>query len=291
MKSRIADFTLLIVTFFWGSTFVIVQNAIRVFPVFDFLGVRFTVAGILMLVITISLPNVRKYLYSRSIWMAGFILAIWLFAGYAFQTVGLLYTSPAQSGFITGLSVVLVPIFGLILLRHRPSKGVLVGVLLATLGLFLLSYVRGQGLQFGDVLTFLCAIAFAIQIVFVGHYAKKYHPMPLAAIQIFFVGVLSLLTALLNHSAPKLMTSLWLQPAVISGLVITILFATIIAYFAQLIFQKYTSANHAALIFSAEPVFAALTAYFYAGDTLSLQSVVGCVLILAGMLIAEFMTN
>lgn len=288
MKRFLADCILLAVTFAWGATFVVVQDAIRVFPVFNFLGLRFTLSGLIMIACVAIVPRFRKQLYNKRLWLIGTWLGLWLFTGYALQTVGLLYTTPAKSGFITGLSVVLVPAFSLFILHHKPSIGVWLGVLCATIGLFFLSYQPRGGFNIGDILTFFCAIAFAIQIVAVGKYAERFSPFPLAAVQILVVGILSIIGAFFAGTAQSTFGAGWMQPSVWEGLVICILFATILAYFAQMVIQKYTTPTRTALIFSAEPVFAALTAYFFAGDKIGLSGLIGCGLIFAGMLIAEF---
>ncbi len=288
MKRIFADSILLAVTFAWGATFVVVQDAIRVFPVFNFLGLRFTLSGLIMIACVIIVPKFRQQLYNKRLWLTGAWLGLWLFAGYALQTVGLLYTTPAQSGFITGLSVVLVPALSLVILHHKPSMGVWLGVVCAAIGLFFLSYQPHRGFNVGDILTFFCAVAFAVQIVAVGKYAERFSPLALAAVQILVVGILSLISAFFAGTASSTFGPGWMQPSVWEGLVICILFATILAYFAQMVIQKYTTPTRTALIFSAEPVFAALTAYLFASDKIGLSGLIGCALILAGMLIAEF---
>ena len=288
MKRSFADLLLLAVTFAWGATFIVVQDAIRVFPVFDFLGLRFMLAGLIMIVCVLIVPGFRKQLYNRRLWLVGMWLGLWLFTGYALQTVGLLFTTPAKSGFITGLSVVLVPALSFLVLHHKPTLGVWLGVLCAAVGLFFLSFHPHGGFNLGDILTFFCAIAFAVQIVAVGKYAEQFSPFALAAVQVLTVGILSFIGAWIDGTISATFGPAWLLPSVWQGLVICILFATILAYFAQMVVQKYTTPTRTALIFSAEPVFAALTAYFFAGDKIAIQGLIGCALILAGMLIAEF---
>ncbi len=287
MKRYIADALLLAVTFVWGATFILVQDAISVIPVFPFLAIRFGLAGLLMLAVSFMHPAWRRAVVSLRLWLSGLALGVWLFAGYAFQTLGLLYTSAAQAGFITGLSVVLVPLFAIVLLRQKPGRSTWFGVAIATVGLFLLSYHKSTGINRGDALVFLCAVSFALQIVLVGRYAPKFSALPLASVQILTVGVLSAAIAVVHPAPWRQAAQTLMTPVVFNALWICILFATVIAYFAQTAFQKFTTPTRTALIFAMEPVFAALTAYLWAGQSLSLSAVYGCTLILLGMLVAE----
>ncbi|MCY0893080.1 MAG: DMT family transporter [Acidibacillus sp.] len=287
VKRYMADSVLLLITFVWGTTFVLVQNAIRMIPVFSFLAIRFCIAGALLLVISLLYKPWRKA-YTRRLLLAGFLIGTWLFSGYAFQTLGLLYVSPATAGFITGLSVVLVPLFSIVLLKRKPSKFAWIGVLMATIGLFLLAFGQSNHLNGGDLLELLCAVSFAMQIITVGKHAPKYPALPLAAIQIVTVGILSVLVLLATHSPIATSNEVLLAPTVQIALWVCILFATVIAYFAQTAFQKFTTPTRTALIFSMEPVFAALAAYLWTKQRLGQSELVGCGLILLGMLVTEF---
>lgn len=286
-KRYLADVALLAVTFVWGTTFVIVQDAIQVLPVFAFLALRFCIGGLILLIPVVSVPALRAQLRQRSLWLSGGFLGLWLFAGYALQTIGLLYTTPAKSGFITGLSVVLVPLFALLILKKRTSRAAWLGVAIATGGLFLLSQSKTGGINLGDVLTLLCAITFAVQIVYVGEYAPKYAALPLAAVQILTVGVLSILVTAFTRTPVGALQRELLTPTVLFALAITSLLATSVAYFAQMAFQKFTTPTRTALIFATEPVFAALASYLWTSDRLTMSAWVGCALILSGMLVAE----
>lgn len=220
---------------------------------------------------------------NRSTLFSGMFIGLFLFSGYAFQTVGLQYTSAANSGFITGLSVVLVPVFTALLLRKLPSFYAFLGVCCATIGLTLLSL--GQGLanvNLGDVLTFMCAACFALHIIMVGKYAPHHDPAMLAIIQICTVAAASWGVGIVSETPPQALTeTVWL------ALIITAIPATALAFLIQNTVQKFTSPTHTAIIFTTEPVFAALTAYLVVGDVLTTKQVMGCVLILAGMLITE----
>ncbi len=286
-KRIMADAILLLITFVWGTTFVLVQDAIRIIPVFSFLALRFSIAGLLMLAISLSFKPWRKSL-NRHLIFVGFLIGLWLFAGYAFQTIGLLYVSPATAGFITGLSVVLVPLFSIFILKHKPPTFAWVGVSMATIGLFLLTFGQPGSLNGGDFFELLCAIAFAMQIIAVGRYAPHYPALPLAAIQILTVGMLSSLVLIVTRTPLARPTTALESPTVELALWICIVFATVVAYFAQTSFQKFTTPTRTALIFSMEPVFAAIAAYVWTQQRLSAAAIIGCALILFGMLVTEF---
>lgn len=286
VKRYTADIILLLITFVWGATFVLVQDAIHLIPVFSFLAIRFTVAGLLMLFIALLYAPWRAA-FHRHLYIAGFIIGLWLFAGYAFQTLGLLYTSPATAGFITGLSVVLVPIFSIVLLKRKPPKVAWIGVSMAAIGLFLLAFGQSGTLNAGDLLELLCAVSFAMQIIAVGKYAPNYPALPLAAVEILTVGILSIFVLVFTHTPLAHPTTALLTPTVQWALWICILLATVIAYFAQTAFQKFTTPTRTALIFSMEPVFAAVATYLWTKQQLTKAELIGCGMILLGMLITE----
>lgn len=274
-----ADFSLLMVTLVWGATFVVVKWAIVDLPPFPFLAIRFALAFLSLLpfvFLSRKKPDVRTI-------FKGLIIGIFLFSGYAWQTIGLQYTTASNAGFITGLSVVLVPALVAITTRRLPSRSLLLGVLSATAGLALLSLGEDFRLNQGDIMVLLCALSFALHIFLVGRFAPNADATILAAAQILSVSILS---GLFSFSIPQppihFTTNVWL------GLILTAIPATSIAFFVQTKMQQFTSSAHTAIIFSAEPVFSAIFAYFLAGETLTLRGLIGAALVLTGMLIAEF---
>jgi drug/metabolite transporter (DMT)-like permease len=287
-KTWLADTTLLVITLIWGATFVVVQNAVEMLPPNLFNALRFGVATAFLLAIRPFLPAFRDVPFSPRLILAGMFLGLWLFGGYAFQTVGLLYTTPSKAGFITGLSVVLVPLFAFLFLREKIRWPAVTGVLMAAVGLYLLSIHGSFVLQTGDALILGCAFCFALQIVSTGKFAPLYSALPLAIVQIGTVSVLSAVYAWLFEDWRLLMDpSVVLASDVLWALAITSIPATALAFLAQTALQKETSPVHVALIFSLEPVFAALTSYLWEGEVLLTREIVGCCLIFGGMIIAE----
>ncbi len=287
-KPIIADFSLLIVTLIWGMTFVIVQNAINFLEPLAFNGIRFLLAAVLLLLWLLIFENEQRKQVNFKLIIHGTFIGFWLFLGYITQTIGLLYTTSSKAGFITGLSVILVPLFSMLLLKQFPGRNAIFGVLIATIGLFLLTMTDVTALNIGDGFVFICAISFALHIIFTGKFSSKYPTLLLTFIQISTVALLSIVSSFLFEDWQKtFQKEILFSQDVIIALIVTSIFATAFAFFIQTNFQKYTSATRVALIFAMEPVFAAVTGYFWAGDRLSYSALFGCILIFMGMILAE----
>lgn len=290
-KTLFADLSLLLVALVWGTTFVIVQNAIDLLPPIAFNGIRFLIAALLLGGWLLLFERKQLTFVNRKLIFSGLIIGVWLFIGYATQTVGLLYTSSSKAGFITGLSVVLVPLFSFLILKLRPTKNAIIGVLVATVGLYLLTMTDVSPLNKGDALIFVCALGFAMQIIFTGKYSSKFPSLLLTVVQIGTVAILSIIYSFFFEDWQLAFDpSILLNNSVLIALFITSVFATALAFFAQTNFQKFTTPTRVALIFAMEPVFAAATGFIWAQDRLSASAVIGCLLILAGMIFSEVPT-
>ncbi len=267
---------LLAITAVWGISFVWVRDAVAVYPVFPFLAVRFTLGALVLM------PFLGRRLSraDRGALLGGFWMGLALFCGYAFQTLGLLFTSASHSGFITGLFVVLTPLFEAIWKRRAPKLAIIAAVLLASMGLFLLSFSGGlEGLNRGDLLSLICAAVYAVHLLVTGHQARRHDTGVLVLAQLLTVAGLAWLASL-----PRL-GKIWpIPPAAAWGILLTALLATALAYLAQTACQRYVPAVQTALIFTMEPVFAGLFAVWVGGETLGLQGLLGGGLIVAGML-------
>ena len=285
-----ADAALLLVTLIWGSTFVMVKDAVANFPVFSFLALRFAFAALVLLPFVVlrqrsARANVLESEATSPLRSsAPLLIGVALFAGYSFQTAGLHLTTPAKAGFITGLSVVIVPLFAALILRQPPSRNAWLGVGLAVVGLGLLTLQAGLGVEVGDLLVLCCAVAFAAHILLTGHYAPRYDPLRLTLGSLVTVAVLSGAAALIFDRPwdPAALT-----PSVLFAAAFTGVFATSVAFVLQTQAQRFTTSTHTALIFAAEPVFAGLFSFLLIGEVLGAQQVLGAVLILAGMVVAE----
>lgn len=274
----LADISLLVVVAVWGYTFVAIKDALALITPFNFLAVRFIIS--LLLLVLIFRKELKRITGSEL--KGGAVIGVFLFLAYAFQTTGLRYTTASNAGFITGFSVVLVPVFSSLFLKSVPDRASIAGVLLSAAGLFLLSYNGSFTLNKGDILVFFCAIAVAMHILSVGYYSGRNSAVRITMVQIAVVTLLSVLCALLS-GRPEIprQTSVW------GAIVVCSVFATVGAYLVQNTMQRFTSPTHTALIFSVEPVFAGIFGYCLLGETLSANAVTGCALILAGMCISE----
>jgi drug/metabolite transporter (DMT)-like permease len=214
---------------------------------------------------------------------AGALAGSFLFAGYLFQTIGLLYTSPPKSAFLTGMMSVMVPLLAALVYKVRPQASELLGLLAATAGMGLMTLEGPLGsVNRGDLLTVCCAAAFALHIVTLGHYSKKMRFEMLSVTQVGTAAAWAL--ALFWWMEPVRLV--W-RPAVIFAVLVTGLLATALAFTVQAWAQRHTTSTRTALIYTLEPVFAWLTSYLIVGEGLSRRAAMGAALILGGVLMVE----
>jgi drug/metabolite transporter (DMT)-like permease len=217
-------------------------------------------------------------------WGAALGVGTVFFLGYALQTVGLRMTTASNAAFITGLSTPLVPAIWGLWTRRMPGPSVLVGIGLATAGLALLTLTDPVGPNLGDLLVLGCAFMFALHIVLIGRLARAIDPVAFATAQVLPVGVFSTLAA----TAERPLASLAAAPAPVWGMMVFMaLTGTVFALLVQTWAQRITTPSHTGLMFTFEPVAAALAAYLILGETLSGRQAVGAGLILAGIVLAE----
>ncbi|MGH9407328.1 MAG: DMT family transporter [Terriglobia bacterium] len=271
-----AEILLVIVTFFWGATFVVVKEALADASPVAFIAARFLVAGGLLVLVF-----GRRRLSRRALGPS-LVLGLLLFAGYVFQTWGQEYTTPSKCAFITAFSVVLVPLI-LVFVDAPLRWGSAAGALMGLGGIYLLVVPSGAGgLNRGDVLTLFAATAFAVYIVLLERYSRAHSFVDLAPAQILLVGVLGGLAWPLGIGWRIHWTG-YLAAAVL----LTAVFATAFAFAVQNWAQRYVPAAHAALIFALEPVFAALVSVVIIHERLGSRLLIGSALILAGVGVSE----
>ncbi|MBN2003363.1 MAG: DMT family transporter [Anaerolineae bacterium] len=310
-----ADLALVIVTLIWGTTFVVVKQTLDMLPPLVLIAARFWVAGLALLGVWMAhhfgfwildfgskrqsqkpeqvarraTGNVRALLRE------GALTGVVLTGGFVTQTMGLQTTAAGKSAFITGLSVIIVPALAALLLRKPPARAAVVGVALATVGMGLLTLDSALRLAPGDLWTLACAGCFALHIVCTAHFAPRHAALPFTLAQLFTVAALTTLAAafaqpqvLLAHEVnatpiPNVAELSRALPAVLYlGLA-----ATAVVFGLQTWAQRHTSPTHTALIFTLEPVFAAIFALLLTGEVLARQEWIGGGLILIGMLLAE----
>jgi drug/metabolite transporter (DMT)-like permease len=276
-----AEAALVLNTLIWGSTFVIVKEALQSVSTLLFLALRFSLATLALVVLfRRSWSNPRA---ARKALVAGGIAGLFLFSGYLFQTLGLRLTTAPKSAFITGLAAVMVPILAMAVYRNRPRFAEIAGLLAATAGMGLMT-LEGSlwGIGRGDLLTLFCAVAFAAHILVLGRYSGEVSFEVLSVAQIGTAAVLSL--GLFWWAETPFVR--W-RPALLCAILITGLLATALAFTIQAWAQRYTTSTRTALIFTLEPVFAWMTSYLVMGESLSGRAAAGAALILGGVLLVE----
>lgn len=278
-KSIQADLALIAITFVWGSTFTVVKNSLEYISPILLVSIRFWIATAIA---AAFMSGQFRRMTAESL-RHGFLLSMVLVGSFIFQTLGLRSTSPSHSAFITALSVLLVPLLGFLIFRDWPRLQTVAGVILATLGLWiLLVNVRQMEIGSGDVLTLICAFLFAFQILLLGHFVRATDYRQLMLLQMAGTAILSTVLAPVLEDP----FVIW-DPSLFLYLFVTGVLATAVAFYVQARAQQFTTPNRAALIFSLEPFFAALFAYWILEQVLTLREWIGGVLILAGILVSE----
>ena len=269
-------YTLLLVavTAVWGWTFVVVQNAIALYGVIPFLAVRFVLAGAALA------PLYAARLTRRSLLVGGGVGVV-LAAGYFFQTTGLLFTTPTNSGLITGLFVAFAPLADRLLFGANVSRQVILAVALSLIGMVLLAGGGPEGANWGDLMTLLCAAALGLHIALLSRYAATYDAGALTLAQILSIALIFLIVWPFFSSVTLPPPTVWI------ALLITGLLASAGAFLVQTTVQQYIPAARTAIILTMEPVFAALFGYWLAGDRLVAVQILGALMILSALVIGE----
>lgn len=281
-----ADLSLALCTLFWGATFVVVKGALAFASVFVFMALRFPLAALIMAVIH---RRALRAIARAEIW-AGMQIGALMFGGYAFQVSGLMTTTPTKAAFITGAGVVLVPVFLALIWGRHAAPLVWAGALAAFAGLYFLTVPAGghKGLVIGDVLCFGCAVVFAFQVIAVGFYSRHHSVGALSFVQVATTGVLSsILVPILSWTHVQPARVNW-NASLLLAVLITAVLATAVAFSIQVWGQRYTTATHAAILFALEPVFAAVTSFILLCERWHARSIVGAVMILLGIVLAEW---
>lgn len=286
-RSIKAHLLLVLITLIWGSTFVLIKEALNDSSPLVLNAMRMALAAVLLAV------YYRKKIavLSKPALAAGVVVGVFLYLGYALQTSGLKLTTPSKSAFLTGTSTVMVPLLLVLIWRAHIHLWRVVGIVLALVGLYLMTVpAGGEGLanfariNLGDVLTIGCAVGFAFQIVFLGRATQRFPFEQIAVLQIGVAAVLMAVTAPFLEQPHFRSTE-----TVIAAVLITGILGTAVAFTAQAWAQQFTPATHTALIFNLEPVFAWLTSFIYLKERLGFRAGAGALLILGGVLVSELL--
>jgi drug/metabolite transporter (DMT)-like permease len=271
-----AEAALVLAALLYGITFPLVHDALDDITPFAYLVGRFGIA--LVFVAPAAWIAARGMRDRRLLWRAGTIAGLLLFGGYATQTVGLQYTTPSTSAFITGLYVVLTPVVEAVVYRRTPERSVWAGIVLATIGLYLLTGADVR-LGRGELLTLACALLFAGHIVYLGAYARRLPPAAFTGMQLGMVAALSLPAAATQGVGT--LTALAVFAVIFTGVA-----CSAVALPLQLWGQRRIPAARAALILLAEPVFAGIAGYIN-GERLAAEQLAGAAIILVGIAVSE----
>lgn len=275
MRGR-AEWSLFGLAAIWGTTFVIIKAALADISPLLFLAARFTIA-------TLVLGAIYRTRLRRAALKAGLLAGVLLFTAFVFQTEGLALTTASKSAFLTGLSIPLVPLVNSLVYKSRPRKSEVIGILIASFGMALMTLPSGKfEMTTGDLLSLLCAVTFAFHFVVLGHFSKTLGFETLAVVQVAVAAVLGFLSAVAFGAVRFHAT-----PALGAAVLATGLLATALAFTAMAWAQQYTTPTRAALILSLEPAVAWFTSYVATGEVLSNRGKMGAGLILAGVLLVE----
>jgi drug/metabolite transporter (DMT)-like permease len=278
-KGVVADLLLVLICLFWGMSFIMVKTAIMELDLYWFLFLRFTLATVILLIVFAG--RLKRFTFPS--FRDGFILGSVLFSAFVLQTIGLKYTSASNAGFITGLHVILVPFILAVVFRRMPAATATIGAVICAAGLFLLTVGDDFSINRGDIWVIVCAVSVAFHVILTGWYAVKHDVYLVAIAQMVAMTTWAGVSAVTIGTAPHALSGY-----VIVAIVFLAIFATAFNFTVQTWAQQYTSPTRAAVIFTMEPVFAAIFAFWWGGEVLKSRGYIGAGLILVGIILSEF---
>ncbi|SDJ57173.1 DMT family transporter [Microbulbifer yueqingensis] len=292
-KQARAEILLLLAALFWGLAFVPQKIAMAHIEPLAFNAWRFILGGLVLVPLVYWLSSRRalqpgedgghrvNHSWRRCL-PGGAVLGFWLFLGAALQQAGLLYTAAGRAGFITGFYLLLVPVIGLSL-GHRTNRWTWAGIGLALVGLYWLADFSAEAQLIGDLMVFASAFVFAVQVLSADHFVRRYDALRLACIQFLVCGLLSAVASLLVEQPTLSAAADAAWP-----IAYMMVFSTAIAFTFQLLAQRDAAPSHATVIMSLEAVFALAAGWLLLNELLTARELVGCGLMLAGMLVSHY---
>lgn len=285
-KQLRSNLLLLLTAAIWGFAFVAQRVGSQFVGAFTFNGIRFALGSISLVPLIIYFNKKKKnesenQISTKETILFGALIGIILYIAATLQQIGLIYTTAGKAGFITGLYMVIVPIIG-IFLKQRIGRNSWIGVALAVVGLYLLSINEDFSISFGDMLELIGSLFWAVHILAIDYFTKKIDPIKLSSIQFATCAILSMITALIFEDITVAGISSALVPILYGGLL-----SVGIAYTLQAVAQKDAKPSHAAIILSMESVFGAIGGALLLGESMSTRGLVGCALILGGIIFTQ----
>lgn len=269
---------LLLVAIIWGSGFVMSSISLEYFSPIHVLGLRFTLAFLLMILL---FRNQLKHLQKGTV-VKGVVLGVLLYLAFLFQTVGLVYTTPSKNAFLTAFNVVLVPLISALFLRKKLAMPAIVGALLAISGIAVISLNDFNNINLGDILTLICALFFALQIIFTNLYVIGENVYALNTIQMGTAAVCALLVAVIEGKMPDFSHLDGNLAVLYLGAI-----STMLAFLLQTASQQFTKETETAIILSTESVFGMLFSVLLLHEAVTVRMLIGAALILMGVVIVE----
>ncbi|MFV0431542.1 MAG: DMT family transporter [Alphaproteobacteria bacterium] len=291
-KAYIADFTLLLAAIIWGSTFAFQRQGMEHLGPFLYTAIRFAIGGVVLLPVAMIYSPLEGEQVSFRFLFPAVVLGLFLFGGASTQQWGLVYTSEANSSFITGLYVIIIPVICWLFLKQPVSKIVWMASLIMLLGMFLMTFFSAPAVMisgkehnqfWGDILTIICAFFWSGHILWISVFSKRVPALWLASIQFIVCAILAFIVAFIFEEISW--EIIWnARVAIAYGTIMSV----IIAYTLQIFAQKHAPVTHATLILALEAVFGALGGWLINGQTMTIVAIFGAALMFSGTLIVEF---
>ncbi|TFG18865.1 MAG: DMT family transporter [Promethearchaeota archaeon] len=287
-RKYVPEFLLVLVTILWGTTFILTKQTTEAIPSFLYMAIRFGMAFIAMVPFLLKFGT---FFSSWKNWKISLIAGIYYFISIATQTVGLQFTSASKGAFITSLGVIFVPLFISIFHKRKVHYLLWIAVIIAITGVGLLSFSKVEPISWGDPLILICAIAYALYVIYLDNHVHEVEIMPFTAIQLFLISFLSLIISLvyefgIAQSIPAA-TTMFSIKNILVVLYLGVI-ATTLTFIMQSHGQRFVSSTRASLIFAFEPFFATLFAIWIGGENLSLTVGIGMILVFSSVMISIF---
>lgn len=278
-KTIISEMSLFMVALIWGAAFIVVKNSLEYISPLWLMAARFFVAAVI-----ISAVFYKKLtLINRSSLIAGAISGLFIYLAFAFQTIGIQYTTASKNALLTSAYVVLVPFIFWVMIKTKPKATQIAAAFSCFAGIAMLMYDGSFGnVNIGDILTLICGFLFAVQISLLGIYSKKHDTIVLTIVQMTVCAVISLAAALLFEDAPKHMNMQTAGSILYLGIL-----STCVAYLVQTVAQKYTTPSHASLIMSLECVIGCILSVIIFKDNFTPLMWVGSALTFGSVILSQ----
>jgi drug/metabolite transporter (DMT)-like permease len=278
MKKYIGEIGLFITAIIWGSGFVASAVSLEYYTPYQILAGRFLI-GVLLLS-CLFYKKLRQI--KKSVIIKGAVVGLFLYIAFVLQTVGLQYTTPSKNAFLTAVNVVIVPFIAYFMYKRKVNRFEVIGAILAVTGVGVISLKLSGHINFGDLLTLFCAVAFAFHIFYTAKFVKDEDPVLLTLIQMITATVLGLTVVLFRGEV-----NVSFEKEGINSLLYLGVFSTTIAFLLQTVAQKYTTETNAAIILSTEAFWGMVFSVIILNEILTMKMAVGAVLILMAIIISE----